>query len=369
VEPDLEKDGLQCDGTGGQRVRTRHNYQSIVAEMIPKMKVDPEMTKEGEARCPVCKFINKKTYGCKLMTCKYDSLHPSKSFVYYCAYCKRQSHDGILRNCPPTCPEWFNLPDRLKYCQLIHEVEDDDEDTSVLKTSRESTPSPFNSDESEGGRNSTDSDSEYTPSDASNYDEVAPEVLAKQDPDDVKSAALPLKVKSEAAARMTDNEDTDVEDSAKEILNYPEPDVAKSSTYDVKTAYGETGPTPDAVKSEEVLAKDKSEDAKSSGNDDDKKDEGAASSNTEGGGEEEDYAVLIYQGSLRRKREAAAMAAKSKKRRKASSTSTRKKTVTAASAANKERASAKRKRQSVEGEEKTATTAAKKKQRKKCSSE
>ena len=68
----------------------------------------------------------------------------------------------------------------------------------------------------------------------------------------MKSAALPLKVKSEAAARMTDNEDTDVEDSAKEVLNYREPDVVKSSTYGVKTAHGETGPTPDAVKSEEV---------------------------------------------------------------------------------------------------------------------
>ena len=214
VEPDLEKDGLQCVGTGGGRA-TRHNHQSRVADMLPKMKVDPERTKEGEARCPVCKVLNKKSSGCKMMTCTYDSFHPSKGFVYYCAYCKRQSHDGIPRNCPPTCPEWFNPSDRQKYCQFIHELEDNDEDTSVLKTSRESTPSPFTSDESESGRNSNDSDSEYTPSDASDYEDV-PEVLAssKQDPDDVKSAALPLKVKSEAAARMTDNEDTDVEDSA-----------------------------------------------------------------------------------------------------------------------------------------------------------
>jgi hypothetical protein len=363
VEPDLEKDGLQYDGTGGQRVRTRHNHQSIVAEiMIPKMKVEPEITKEGEAKCPVCKFINKKSSGCRLMTCTMTSKHPSNGYVYYCAYCKGQSHDDVLRNCPPTCPPWFNLPDRLKYCQLIHEVEDDDEDTSVLKTSRESTSSPFTSDESESGRNSTDSDSEYTPSDASDYDEVAPEVLAayKQDPDDVKSAALPLKVKSEAAARMTDNEDTDIDDSAKAILNYREPDVVKSSTYDAKTTYDETGPTPDAVKSEEVLAKIKSEDVKSSGNDVVKRDgdEGAASSNA-GGGEEEDYAALIYQDSQRRKREAAAMAAKKSK----------KKTAAAASAAKKERSPAKRKRQSVEGEEKAAKTAAKKKYWHECSAE
>ena len=50
-------------GEGGQR-GTRLDFQLRVKQkMIPKMKTDPEKTKEGEAKCPVsivCKFINKK---------------------------------------------------------------------------------------------------------------------------------------------------------------------------------------------------------------------------------------------------------------------------------------------------------------------
>ena len=98
----LDKDDFESVGTGGER-GSRLDFQRRIKNMMPKIKVDPENIKKGEARCPDCKFKNKKSHGCKLLTCPMTSLHhDGKSLVHYCAYCycKKVTKDGIYEGAP-----------------------------------------------------------------------------------------------------------------------------------------------------------------------------------------------------------------------------------------------------------------------------
>ena len=179
------------------------------------------------------------------MTCQMTSLHDDGKLALYCSYCKDVTVDGILRRCT-NCPDQFNLKARLEYCQLTHDVDDTSTSASIT---RESTQSPSASDDKSSDKGSNGSDSEYTPSttseaeaDMDEDEDVAREVVPmssgatrpiKQEqpdavmsitaydedtvnddiarPPEVKSSAVPLMVKSEAALR---SEGTDVDDSA-----------------------------------------------------------------------------------------------------------------------------------------------------------
>jgi hypothetical protein len=337
-----------CGECDGHDTRGSWHQRVMNEQLNSKVKLEPTYPNlvAGEVICPDpgCMMKIYAEGGCKSLSCKNVKNHRSKAWIYFCGHCRRISPNGDIPKC--NCPSSFDEAARLQVhkerSRPFIRLDEDDDDTSDTATPSESTESPIDTaDDSEStGSEYGDSDPDYVPSPTPEDQDVT----GGED----RSLAVAVRVVSHTIKQ--------------------EPDVVKSSTYDVKTAYGETGPTPDAVKSEEVLVKVKSEDVKSSGNEGDKKDEGTASSNAEDG-EEEDYASLIYQDSQRRKREAAAMAAKSRKRRKASPTSTRKTTAAAASAAKKERSSAKRKRESVEGEEKGVQTAAKKKYWYECSAE
>ena len=97
----------------GQRPRTRAELQRRQAKEQRRRKVKIELPKllEGETLCPIpeCRKKNYVNGGCRTITCTNQLSHPDQSLVYFCAYCKNITKDGILRGCPPTCRENFKL--------------------------------------------------------------------------------------------------------------------------------------------------------------------------------------------------------------------------------------------------------------------